>query len=185
MGTIQSPLQSGYQDQNELIEGAERTNLGAHDEMPQPVSFVGEIETIGLLMKYEKIWESFREFTDVSVEYMESDLGIPFPFNYIVFVLSTILSLYFTTFLKSLICPKKPKDTHVFNNIDSVDLSKLMKMLEKIEKQGQGQTIDVRLSFFTANIRQKLNHFLIFRFNQIWEHSNMQQVIVVLQKWVN
>lgn len=126
---------------------AERAQVGPHEEMPQMVGFIGEIETLGLLMKYEKIWENLSLFAEDSVGYMEKQWGIPYPFSYIVFILSSICSLYFANILRGLLCPKKKKDTHVFNNIDSVDLSKLMKVLERIEKQGGDTTLDVTLIF--------------------------------------
>lgn len=149
MGERQEPLLGSVRgpDEYEIIEGAEVTQVGPHGEMPQPVSFIAEFETITLLMKYEKVFYSLKEFAFSSVDYLESDVGVPYPFNYIVFILGSICSLYMTSILKSLMCPKKPKDTHVFNNIDSVDLSKLMKVLERIEKREGNAKQDNYVSF--------------------------------------
>ena len=134
------PLLGSQAGKEEVIDGAEWTQVGSDVEKPkQLLGFIPEIETISLLMKYEKIWASFCVLATDSSTYLEQELGIPFPFNYIVFVLSTIVSLYLSTYLKTLLCKKKNKETHVFNNIDAVDLGKIMKLLEKIEGQGKGQ----------------------------------------------
>ena len=87
-----------------IIEGAERTKLGeGAEEVPTPLGFVAEIETLSLLMKYEKIWYGFKQFADESAAYFEKDLGIPYPFNYIVFILVTIVTTYLTNILRGLL----------------------------------------------------------------------------------
>ncbi|CAI2361523.1 unnamed protein product [Moneuplotes crassus] len=129
----------GSSNSGQLIEGAERVKLGDEaKDVPQPTMLIGEIETISLLFKYEKILYGIKEFADTYAEYFEKELGFPYPFNYIAFVVVTIVTSYIANKLRNLVFPKKKKDAHVFNNIDSVDLSKLMKLLEKIEKQETG-----------------------------------------------
>lgn len=124
------------QDQGHIFEEAEITQVGEHEDIGQPTMFIGEVETIGMLFKYGRIWESFQEIADSSAGYLENEFGVPYPFNYIVFVLTTICSLYISNLLRTLLFPKKPKESHVFNTVDAVDMSKLMRVLENIEKQG-------------------------------------------------
>ena len=127
-----------FQDPH-IIEGAEVAQAGS--PIPdQPVAFFAEIETISLLMKYEKIFESFKEMAFNGADYLEKDLGVPYPVNYVIVAMSSILSLYLSSLIRPLLCPKKRQNTHVFNTIDSIDMAKLMKTLEKIEKQGSGAT---------------------------------------------
>lgn len=123
-------------DTPEVIEGAEVVQSGSDMPPPQPVAFFAEVETITMLMKYEKIAQNVIAVVDDYAKVLE-DYGIPSPFSYIIVITSSILSLYTTRVVKSLVCPpKKAKPTHVFNTLDSVDMSKLMIILQKIEKQG-------------------------------------------------
>jgi hypothetical protein len=69
------------------------------NEVPQPVGFIAEIETVSMLMKYEKIFYSFMEFSGSSVEYLEQELGVPYPLSYVIFILGVVCSLYISSLI--------------------------------------------------------------------------------------
>ena len=144
------------EDQQQPFKDEENTENQEAIPIGQPVAFFAEIETVSLLMKYEKIFESISEMAFTGADYLEKEFGVPYPFNYIVVVLSSILSLYLSSIIRPLICPKSKQKQHVFNTIDSVDMSRIMKTLEKMDSKINDNKNVVKSSDFIIHV--SVNH---------------------------
>ena len=116
-----SRKKSGIKSSKQPIEGAEITQLGPNNEVPKPVGFVAEIETISLIFKYEKVIETVKEFISGGAKSLEKEYGVPFPFNYIIMITGSIVSIYVSNLLRGYMCRKKKEPTHVFNTVDHID----------------------------------------------------------------
>lgn len=130
------------------VNQEENEGEGNPDETPQPVMFIAEIETFSMLMQYQKIITGMTESLNNGAEYLEREYGVHYPFNYIIVVLSTVVSMYVANQLRNMMCRKKKQDPHVFNTIDSVDMAKLMRILENLDKKSNAHPVE------TDHVRQ-------------------------------
>ena len=105
-----------------LLEDAKVSELGPDNQVPKPVGFVAEMETVSLIFKYEKVIATFKEFISNGAENLNTNYGVPFPFNYIIMIWGTVVSIYTSNKIREYMCRPKKAKPHVFNTVDHIDL---------------------------------------------------------------